>query len=241
MPDSPDYSKYLPGSARYSLSDLSELAARLNSPNAYDRRGEVAYQTTFESGFSGWDIGFNGTGGKVKVSANGNYRWPYNMCLLAPTTSWFIANVELMFSVWTTNRIGIEYAIAIPTVFSKLIFTLTGLYSNIAYLPIIQYLSSAKQLQYYGEDSAYHTFSTFPGLDRTRYCYLPYKLVVDLSTGKYVRLLISNSEFDLSAYSMYHYDSTAANYIKTTVQFHGQSSPQAEAHIGHMIFTVNEP
>jgi len=52
MPDAPDWYKYLPGSDRYILEDMGELAARLRSPITYDRRGEVLYFDMMEHGLA---------------------------------------------------------------------------------------------------------------------------------------------------------------------------------------------
>lgn len=49
----------------HKMADMGELAARLGSPDVYDRRGTVFFITSFESGFAGWSTGYSGTGGGV--------------------------------------------------------------------------------------------------------------------------------------------------------------------------------
>ncbi|GAG01299.1 unnamed protein product, partial [marine sediment metagenome] len=66
--DMPDDYKWLPGSTRFPLSDIGELAVRLGSLCSYDRRGEVIFIDDFGHGVNGYVLSHVGTGGKILVT-----------------------------------------------------------------------------------------------------------------------------------------------------------------------------
>jgi len=65
----PDYGMYTLANTIYRLTDMGELAARLGSINTYDRRGDVIFLDSFESGLTAWSPSSACTGSDLVQSA----------------------------------------------------------------------------------------------------------------------------------------------------------------------------
>ena len=67
----PDWFGTTPQGMVHRVADLAELAARLGSPDVFDRRGNVLFMDSFENGQNNWSHG-----ALVGVSNYFNWRWP---------------------------------------------------------------------------------------------------------------------------------------------------------------------
>ena len=67
------------------------------------------------------------------------------------------------------------------------------------------------------------------------------KLVADLVSGKYVRLLINNTEWDMSAYNFSKVNSTLAARCRATFQLHDVDGYAFTCWQDDFVYTINEP
>jgi len=241
MPDSPDYSKYLLGSVRFSLQDMGELAARLGSPMVYDRRGEVQFMSTFDNGLAGFTTGISGTGASVKLVVDGGYRWPYHVLLTPGTTLNKYAAVGVQVGAVGAKKIGCEWVFAIVGGFDYVRFDLYGT-DGVTYNQgqvRINYL--ARTLQVRDENSVYRTIQTIPQIAFAAPVYLSVKVVIDLENHTYDRIVVSDEVYDASAYSFYTEESGTFQNIYAAITLFDDAAPIAAGHVAQVILTVNEP
>jgi len=241
MPDLPDWQKYLPGSERYALSDLGELAVRLGSPVRYDRRGEVIWYDEFDHGLSPWLATFIGNGSSVEVSSTGTFMGPNAALLTAGEDSLRLASIAKGIHPPVLGRWGVEVAVAFLSNFDSFQIALT-IYDGInVYGPSVRLSEADAEIQYRDENSAWQTVAVLGSLWVIPNTYRLLKITYDLDSAKYGILQLGPDSYDLSSFSFSSLPSTAATRIYALFQFKGRLGVNDKAQVGHVIFTANEP
>jgi hypothetical protein len=180
---------------------ISELAARLGSPFNYDRRGQCIYLTDFSAGMGEWT---------QVISHDG-----YAKLVVSPCRSSGYAVLIYAGSV-NADSCSINCKLGALPVSGNLGMNLwANLYTFRGFFQIWIKLCNGGHLKKFGirlnwntGDLAYWSSGgtwtnfgvwavTFVSLDN----YTFWNLVVDIVTGKYVRLVVAGTTFDLSSYS----------------------------------------
>lgn len=241
MPDRPDWSKYLPGSERHSLEDLSELAARLWTPVVYDRRGEVIWMDQFDHGLSNYRTMLGGGSDSVTLIADYPHYGGYAAKLLTTGQALRLAGLRLYAIPPVENKWGIEVGVNFRTIYDS--FTLdfqyySGTYYHEAYI-LLDYANDNIQVK---DDGSFVEVATL-GKTVSFYGMIHHlKLVVDFENDVYVRALFNSREFDLSEYVVKTTSNTAVGPLNQCRPiFIGRASNTDYCHISHMILTANEP
>jgi hypothetical protein len=241
MADTPDYYKYLPNSVRLSLQDMGELASRLGSPMIYDRRGEVLFQDYFSHGLTPYRFTTSGAGNSYEISAAQTMFGGYS--LKATIANSNLQNVGLAreFSMSNLGRTGLETSVLCDNI------------HHLTRLKIIQYDGLTQRLFEAGLDAESGEIllllpsglrvvvSTIDFLGVGADVFRNMKLVVDLETMSYVRLLVDKQNYDLSAYSGFTGAiSLQRNYLAQVTML-TRTAVANTIYCGHVIITGNEP
>lgn len=241
MPDSPDYGKYLPGSVRFSLQDLSELAARLGSPDVVDRRGEVLWLDAFDSGFGPWTTFISGVNALAQIIASDTYQYPYAAHLRTNNVLNNTAYLSKTFGLFVTGRIGVEFFLAV-TLSQPNIELYASLSDGLVSMePRIRINCLTKNLYVTDEASVEQVVGSVPTVAFATPNYLPIKLVFDIITKRYVRAIVVNTEFDLSGYLFPLGGLTSTSSITISLSVKTQLATSADLYVAHSIVTGNEP
>ena len=100
------------------------------------------------------------------------------------------------------------------------------------------------KLQYYGSDLSWHDIASGVVLEDD-YIGIPVfysmKYVIDLSTQKYVRCLLANTEHDMSDYSFYYGAAGAAPQMRIKILSYTNVNSAIESYVDRVIITRNEP
>ena len=67
------------------------------------------------------------------------------------------------------------------------------------------------------------------------------KLVGDLATLDYVRLIVNDTEYDVSAYAAFPWESSDGAHIRPEVLLYSDEGHNGWSHIDDVILTQNEP
>jgi len=241
MPDAPDWYNYRPSSSRHVLGDIGELAARLGSPDVYDRQGDVLWYDRFQHGASAWLAVVGGTGAELKPSADNTF-WP-GFCLKAVTPSNGANQVYMQHFLpcLDTERVGLEVSLN-PETLCKY-FQLDIYYDNtdISYLGRLRIDVENNELQVLDEAGAYQAFVT--GLEPFygTAIYTTFKMVIDLKEGTYARVMRNQSTYDVSDYQLYPNAPGATPYLEVELWLRGTSGENDVVNLGHVIVTAAEP
>ena len=241
MPDNPDYSKYLGTSVRFSLQDMGELAARLGSISKYDRRGEIIHADDFRHGQGIWQSTLNGAGSLIALTALPNYYSPYCMKFSPSSVASSYAGVSAFFGGTFDGKIGIESGFIIEDNTDQLNINIALYTGAVLCQPRLQWDFGTGEVRIYDNTGSYVVIDDRVWGSGSSNVFYPVKFVFDPSTLKYVRLRISNVEYDISGYSFFSGVSTNTLLFTLTVRHDYVSKAALVAYNSYNILTCNEP
>ncbi len=237
----PDYTTKYRMTTIFGAADNAELAARLLSIDTYDRRGNVIWLDDFNENLNKWGIATAGTGGAAALTTAAAHNG--SKCCLLTTPSDTITTVELSRSMGVINskRLGFEFSFADQDDDTTLMLIL-GKYNgtSISY-GTLEILEGAGTVRIYDQLSAgYITLDTV-NLDNSPSAWTTWKLVVDFDTGMYVRAMLNEETYDISAYQLRTVLSAVAPSTAVGVRLTRSAASNLICYIDDAIVTMNEP
>jgi len=238
--DMPDDYKWMPGSSRYVLEDMGELAVRLGSPSRFDRRGEIIWMDDFKSGTAGWWTYGSGTGYEVYVDNQITLQSPFCVVLTAGSDASQYAEIRKFFSAEVVGRAGIEFAVAFDTEFDFLYIELWEGDGNTHVKGKLAIYDTGGVINVYDADDVSHEIGSGFSYGEPTQQYHLIKLVVDFYTGMYVRLVIDQNSYDLSDISLFTEDAADNPSHRVYLYLFGREGENDACRVGHAILTGNE-
>jgi len=236
-----DYGMYAQKKTTYGLSDMGELAARLGSIVTFDRRGDVVSLEDFEYGITNWEsvgtVGYTATWSAAESLSKGvSYK------AVAPDGAATYALIRRYYSLPVNSRLGVEFAF-LPDSKTEFVFVRSIIYDGTTYYQAKVYYSwDDSAIQYYNSAGARVDLATNVTLRRDGKCWHRLKMVIDLTTSKYVRCILDNVEYPMGDLGVQSGASATAPAIITELQ-HSVSAPgeAVTVHFDNVIWTQNEP
>ena len=205
----PDYSQAAPIGAVpvgnvYTISDQGELAARVGSPNTYDRRGNVIFQTDFQAAIN--QVTFNlgaGAGALAEQSAEVSKHGGGSLKICGGINTG--SSFTWIGSMVGKSKLGIEISLcSLNTNYSQIAGTML-MYDGASLITTVWGLLRNAA----GTDDLFVTDNTGAAVALANGLILPWgyrafttiKIVVDLETAKYERFLLNNLAYDISSVS----------------------------------------
>lgn len=241
MPDSPDYSQYRVLSSRVSLSDMGELAARLGAVQRLYREGTIITYDDFSNGLSQCFSGSGGAGSAVNIKTLQTFTGGYNIELLCGTGSTASASVQYFLAALILGRIGVEVCF-IPQIVCddmEIIIYLYGTTGTYTIKILFDFVNET--LSYYGSDGSYHVFGSIGDLFVAQNVIHFTKIVFDTVAGNYVKFILDDSQYDLSANSINFSAGTPPTKSEFLIRIDGQSGETSTVYLNHVIITCDEP
>jgi len=237
----PDFGMYAIAETIYRLSDMGELAVRLGSIVTHDRRGDVIWFDDFEGTLNKWDQYPIGTGAKIEQSAD-SARNGGRSCKL---TTGNAINDYAMILKWLPypilSKIGFEISFTLDAELGHVTNYLYLYDGTKQYRAYVDYHPDIDKLYYLDEDGTSHLLAE--NLDLAEYStyYHTWKLVVDLATKKYVRLILDEKTYDLSSYGICSVASATLPCINALVYAITHVAANKSIYVDDAIITQNEP
>jgi len=237
----PDWSQYRPNSASFPSLDLAELAARLDSPDTFDRRGDVIFASHMEHGLTEFGTTTSGTGATVAADTSQSLRGAQSIKLTAGSDASAIAALWKPFHYPPSGMIGLETWIAFESGIDIILLTIE-LYNgdNLASFSAA-YNHTNTRLRVKTGSGTWATIATNVNLYVSQRLYIPFKLVVQHPTTKYKRFLVGPTEYDISTYSYTTSASATRPYALCVITAQGPGGTNPNAWVDRFIFTHNEP
>ena len=239
--DMPDDYDWLPGSARFPMADMGELAVRLGSPVTFDRRGDVLWLDTIAGGLGSWTAVTGGLGSTVNVTTNYPLHGKYTLALVAGSTLDHTAQIRKRLSNIAMLRSGLEVAFWLNTPGESFILFLTRFDGINQVGANISVWSGPKTLEYRDPAGAYHTIAHIGSIDNNEGVYHHLKVVADFTLGQYVRVIWDDHEYDLSGIPLWQVPALDIKQYRVLIAQYGVLASNDIAYIGHVIITGNEP
>lgn len=239
--DMPDDYPWLPGSTRYPLADLGELAARMGSLVTYDRRGEVIWATDMRQGLSGWATGGAGTGNKVILTADYSMYGGFTLALVGGSDSTRLAEAIRYFSPATLGKAGLEIAVAFTNTFSLFYVQLQRFDGSTRYLAQFKLDLIFDRITVRTDTSSDQKIDDLNDPVSAYGYHHNIKLVADFENNTYIRLLYDQTEYDLSAYNLYEENAVDVAQHRMNIYHHSSAGDNDVAYVDRVILSANEP
>lgn len=235
-----DYSSQWKTEKVHPILDVGELAARIWSPNTWNRQGNVLFMDSFEEGVLNWKEDDNGGAGSVAISTDRSRTGGSSVKLVTSGNGETLVGMSKGFVTGYDGKIGVEFHVLtededIGFRLTVYIYDGTNMYdASILWVP-------ASNTFYY-MDSAQSGVALSTSLyaaddDET---WVPIKLVVDMENMEYMNARVGNTSFDLSGEGLH---STAAgtepNFAVLLEVLEYAADPKT-GYIDDVIITQNE-
>jgi len=234
-----DWGTVGPLSTIYTVEDLGELATRLGSIVTFDRRGNVIWLDDFESGINKW-YALSLLGGSMTWDAVRAYHGAFSCKMATSANTDAYRRMRHYFTYPAVTKMGFEFAHSMgPEAENLITLLVTLIRTDYRITAGVQYSKVTGQWQYW--DGAWHNITPTQYLHSDVAMFNVTKMVIDLATAKYVRLISNNTTFDLSDKSCQEGVVGAGDFIEMYIQVTAIEDEIAQLWVDNVIVTQNEP
>ena len=239
--DLPDNYPWFPDSGRYPMRDSGELAARLNSPVVFDRRGEVIYVDDMSHGIGRYAILTSGAGAGARVVAASSLNSGYAIRLTGGSNLDEYANILKYLGVADVNKWGLEVAVSFIDAFASFRASLYYYTGATAYHMGVIIDDAADEILIDTEGAGYTKIADLPASVLAGGLFHNIKIVGNMETGYFERLIFNYVEYDLTAYQIETYNVPTIQSQMVQLQLTSNTGDNDECDIGRIIVTSSEP
>ena len=237
----PDFWGRGPKGITYALDDMAELAVRLGSFMNYDRRGEVFYANDFDNGGRGYVSLGGGTGNEVYLSADQVAHG--SMCLVLKTGDGIDDYCTLIKTLRHPDDgpIGFEVSFVPHDNLAKIEFILYLYEGAKIYTYLITYNHALGTLILSDSAGADVAVGTCGVLGHDYDLYHQFKLVINTLTRHYIRVMLNDNTYDVSAESAQGSANAGNRRMLAFVNTICTAAGASEVRLDNIIITQNEP
>ncbi len=241
IPDLPDNYPWLPGSERFPVGDIGELAPRLGSPVTYDRRGEVLWYDIFERGVAGWTEETGGNDGTVRVTADRPLIGGFAALLSTPSSAGVNIAMTRYLNPSKVGKWGIEVAFAPITIFDTFDIEMNWIDGTNIWYGSIRVDHDAEDVSYLTTLTTWTKIADLEMIPMATVMYNRIKLVCDFESENFERIMINQTEYDLTDIAMLKRTSALGPYSNLNLSLNGNINLVRQMKVDSVIITSNEP
>lgn len=233
----PDFGMYQLAETIYRLSDMGELAVRLGSIVSYDRRGDVIFMDDFEGGGQKW---FDPTA-YIVVSTDYAFSGSFSCKLTPPLGTGLPRQIATLLFPSVLSKMGFEATLMLH---SDVNITGIAFQHNVdgaAHLYHIRHQIAAQTLEYQTGTFDYTEFANGLLLQNGDPTWHKFKMVVNLVTNKFERLMIDAHTFDVSTLSPLVGSTGNRNSLTALIKCNRTEGGTKSFYVDNVIITQNEP
>lgn len=236
----PDWYKYRRESVTYPVDDLAELAVRLGSIVAFDRRGDVVFMESFEHGLLRVFTSTSGTGASIILDPTVAKTGGYSAKMTAGKDDDHAAQMQIILPTPLLPTVGIEFSFSRCKADTQIQLT-SSLYSAIGVLgAMIRYYPGTNTLEYRDSDNNMQTLDADLHLHDADHFFHTLKLVVDFNTRMYTRFFADHNIYDLSTYALRLSGAPSHPLYYSTIQILDTADANPYIYVDDIIATQDE-
>lgn len=237
----PDYGLYTETPVASGISDPGEAAARLGSINVYDRRGWTIWMDDFEAPDLRWTP--SSTAGAVDPVLSTTKAWMgvQSVYFVTPAVAFEGAELTKFFPLLRLGKVGSEFFIllfnGVGGSFGYVLDIFDGTNHSYGQLALD---FAAKTASIY-TSGAWEIIATNCFNDLDHNTWVPIKLVVNMDTDYYDRLLVGPNEFDISAHPLVLVGADNDRLLRSVFGLVASGAAINTAYLDNFILTQTEP
>ena len=219
----------------------AELAARLFSPDTFDRRGSVLFMDSFENGLGKWVTITTGTGATVTLYVATARTGAFSVKLLTSAVNGEETGIERYTPVSILKQFGVEGSLIFPAADCYVILYLYAYTGALVYTAKVRYRISTGVMSYWDTNGNWQNLSGTVSSYQGGVGFSSIKLVINPTTQKYNRVMLSGRVLDMSTIFLQMAANTTAPCLYTSLRVAAQDSEAVAVPIDDVIITQNEP
>jgi len=208
---------------------------------SYDKRGDVVWYDSFENGVAKWSLGGGGAGNWQGLSFETANSGSCSLKLIGGSDGTLLSRAISYFPYLSLSRWGFEARFSIGPNMDKIYFILRHETGTNAKIASILYDRTNEKIQCQDSNGNYQDIATSFLLYENIYLFHVMKLVCNLETSKYDRLILNDVEYDLSSYDMYSFANVVTKHLEIQIYFYSRSGYNDYVYIDDVVVTQNEP
>ena len=236
----PDDSNIVKQGDVFRLDDMGELAARLGSPVAFIRSGDVLFLEDFACGINGWNIAWVPADANILPSNERVVTSGVSCYLVSGTGDNPIATLRKLFPVPRVSKLGLAVTFSIGADGRRFQFGVGYQDGTHVYDFTIRYDHALETLGYIDIGGAQVTIASPVVLSELSNNRNILKLVVDLETGCYERVYLNSVEYSLAGLGGYVLDEDDPARISLHCMVWGDGIVATEMWVDSVVLTCNE-
>lgn len=237
----PDYGVWSPKHTVTALADMAELAARLGSIVTFDRRGDVVWLDDFEDNINRWKTLTTGTGGSTHLSTEAARSRARSAKLTTGNLAGNLAEIERDFPLPVPSRTGFELSFALLPNVAYIELWAHHMEGTFTHTPRIRYQLLEESLQLLDHTATWVTVKPHIPLLPASHCFHTLKLVYDIISCRYARILLNNLAIDVSQHTPRRVPDPTTPRLSIHTRIRAAADGGATAYIDDFILTQNEP
>ncbi len=237
----PDWWGTEPAATTYKVSDVGELAARLGSPNTYDRRGNVVWMTNFDHGLQGVTIGVDHGDSVGSLSTETALNGPVSLKLDPRGAANAYVNWRRVSYPLNVGKVGAEFGFCIEEAPASIYFRLQYFNGTNRYPGKVIYYPDSGDWKILNDQGNEVTILAAEKIQTGGDSWHHVKIVIDTENLEYHRLLIDDHTPDVSAYDLQEVGSADLGVIGVKVEVAGSVAANAAGFLDCVIITRDEP
>ena len=219
----------------------AELAARLGAPVSWDRRGQVLDLYTFKNGLGGVRTDTSGAGTDVAISPVYCLYDGYSALLDAGNTDGNTAKIAMRRAQNPSSRYGGQFSFATGSNYGFVQIFLKVYDGSTLSQGSVRIDVDADTFQLRNSAGTWIQLASGVNLALEPHTWHRMKLVIDVSTGYYVRALLNNTEYDLTGYALNTPSSSTAPQLQMEAIAECEHVLGTEVYIDGLVLTAEEP
>ena len=237
----PDYSNVKVDQPLHRLTDLAELAARLGSPDVYDRAGNVVWMTNFDHGLQGTEFDVDPVASEGYVTAARSCHGAFSLLFDPSADEGSYVTWGRVVQFLLTGKVATEVVLstdAYPGGVKLVMHYYTGERQLGA---VVFYKLSNKAWYIQAKDLGWVKILESYEIQSGPTAWHHVKLVVDTKEKRYVRLLIDRKVVLLPEYELTDEPSEDLGQLEVRFEVYGEPAYHAPAYLDTVLVTQNEP
>lgn len=236
----PDWWGSAPRDTTYALQDMAELAARLGSIVTWDRRGDVIFTHSFETGISPMVVGVFGTGCDYWLTSEGVTHGGLSLWLKAGSDAQRLAQASVFLPPPVLGKCGVEVWFGVHARNQYIMLNFAYYTGAAKLLTAVRYDHVNSTVEYWDSAGAWQQLAAGVSLYEFSYPVHVFKLVVDFLNADYVRVILDQHTYPMTASIQSVVDTTKPR-ISPYFSSYSTEGYNAEVPLDSVIVTQNEP
>lgn len=237
----PDFGLYTETPVASGISDPGEAAARLGSINIYDRRGWTVWFDDFEAPSLKWHTGATAPGEVAVLSTATSFSGIQSLFLNVPAGMLAESYIDRIFPLIRRGKVGFEFWVQGQTKALGYFQLRINIYDGVAPYQVVLLYDTTAEILYIVTPAGNIPIATNVMMLTSSFYFLPIKLVVDIDTDLYTRLLVGEREFDISTHAQVALPASTDRYIQVYFYVVGEATIDKWMYLDNFILTQNEP